>query len=148
MAENLIVNEVIGSLGLDAATETLPTGRANSFAVQPGTRITAEVGTTFLFLDLLISVTSGLPIRNPAAGPVFSYTLSFQQNFPISTTVPPVKVKPMMAGAFTILWQTYYVPLLPCVNDFASIPAITIPQASTPQDLIPSLVDLIKGRTP
>ena len=123
----------------------LPIRRANSFPVQPGMRMTAEVGTTFLFLDLPVSVTSDLPISNPVAGPVFSYTLSFQQIFPISATVPPVKVKPMLAGAVTLFWTTYYVPLLPCLADFAAVPAVTIPQASTPQDLETTLGDLIRG---
>jgi hypothetical protein len=132
-----------GTYDAGSGPQPLLISSAHSFPVQPGTRITAEVGTTFLFLDVPSDVTSGLPISNPAAGPVFTYTLSFVIEAPLGPPPPPVTVKPMLAGSLTVLWQTYYVPLLPCVNDFATIPAITIPQASTPQDLVPSLLDLI-----
>jgi len=136
-----------GSYDIGSGPQPLIINHADSFPVTPGQRITAETGTTFLFLDVPGSALSGLPSGDPTAGPVYSYTLSFHQTLPISQSVPAVQVKAMLAGTITVLWQTYYIPLLPCASTFAAIPAVTIPRAATPQNLETTVGDLIRNHS-
>lgn len=120
--------------------------QVNSFRVTPSRRITAETGTTFLILSMSSNVTAGLP-RRPSTGPVYTYSLSFQQDYPLTATVPPVIIKPLLAGTVTTQFQTYYMPLFPCVayaqHPFAGIPAVTIPHATSAQDLDATLGGLL-----
>jgi hypothetical protein len=115
--------------------QPLPVGRGGSFQVHPGLWITAEVGTTFLFLDLPSGV-------DPAAD--LSFSLSYHRLLPPGPP-PPATIKPLLAGLVIVRHQKYYIPLLPCVTDFAVVPAITLPQSDTPQDLEMDLGDLIRS---
>jgi hypothetical protein len=54
-------------------------------------------------------------------------------------------IKPMTAGFVIAQHQKYYIPLLPCVTDFVDVPAITIPESDTPQNLEMALGDLIRS---
>ncbi len=63
---------------------------------------------------------------------------------PIADPIPPVSVKVRLAGKVEINWHKYYV-LLPCVTDFSTIPALEIPQASSPVDLQPAVGALLQG---
>ena len=49
----------------------------------------------------------------------------------------------MLTGKVTLNGNNYYIPLMPCVTSFASVPALEIPQSSTPVDLQPAVGDLI-----
>jgi hypothetical protein len=111
--------------------------------VHPGLRITAEVGTTFLLLDLPGDVEANLP-ADPGQGTDLDFSLSFNWLVPHSLH-PPLTIKPMVAGLVTAQHQRFYIPLLPCVTDFADVPAITIPQSDTPQHLEVTLGDLIRN---
>jgi hypothetical protein len=115
--------------------QPLPVGRAGSFQVHPGLWITAQVGTTFLFLDLPRSVDPDADI---------SYSLSYHRLLPPGPP-PPAVIKPMLAGVVIAQNQIYYIPLLPCVTDFADVPAVTIPESDTPQPLDMTLGDLIRN---
>jgi hypothetical protein len=125
--------------------QPLAVGRASSFQVQPGTRITAEVGTTFLFLDLPGDVIDSLP-DDPNQGTDLRFSLSFHRMVPAGSH-PPLTIKPMMAGKVVAEHQDYYIPLLPCVTDFADVPGVTIPVSDTPQPLEMALGDLIRSQT-
>src|SRR5205085_6431320 len=101
----------------------------------PGLSITAEVGTSFLFLDLPANVDHDADL---------SYSLTYHRLLPPGP-IPPAVIKPMLAGLVVAQHQTYYIPLLPCVTDFADVPPITLPQSDTPQDLEMTLGDLIRN---
>jgi hypothetical protein len=126
-----------------SGAQPLPVGQAGSFPVNPGLRITAEVGMTFLFLDMPGEVVAALP-GDPNQGTNLSFSLSYHRLIPPGP-IPPTTIKPMVAGTLVVQHQNYYVPLLPCVTDFADVPAITLPQSNTPQHLEMTLGDLIRN---
>jgi hypothetical protein len=115
----------------------------SSFQVTPDQTVNAETGTKFVILELPGSVAETLPEGDPNLAPEFSYTLTFSQTQPISQPDNPVPVKALLAGKATINGHDYYVPIYPCVSDFASLPVIEIPVSGTPVDLQPALGDLI-----
>jgi hypothetical protein len=137
------VISVTATYDTGSGPQPLPVGQASSFPVAPGVRITAEVGTTFLFLDLPGNVASGLP-ADPNQGMDLSFSLSYHRLIPPGP-IPPTTIRPMVAGTVVIQHQTYYIPLLPCVTDFADVPPITLPESDTPQDLEMTLGDLIRN---
>jgi hypothetical protein len=115
--------------------QPLPVYQAGSFQVHPGLSITAQVGTTFLFLDLPSNVDHDADM---------SFSLSYHRLLPQGPTAPAT-IKPMLGGLVIAQHQRYYIPLLPCVTDFADVPAITLPLSDTPQDLEMTLGDLIRS---
>ncbi len=115
--------------------QPLPVGRGGSFQVHPGLWITAEVGTTFLFLDLPSGADQSADL---------SFSLSYHRLLPPGPP-PPATIKPMLAGLVIVRHQKYYIPLLPCVTDFAEVPAVTLPQSDTPQNLEMTLGDFIRN---
>jgi hypothetical protein len=114
-----------------AITET------NSFDVQPGTVVSAEVGQKFVILELPPAVISTLMSSGQLNGP---FDFDFEFELP---TLSSVDVKAMFAGKVEVGGQTFYVPLLPCVTDFADVPALTIPASPTPTNIMPQILDLI-----
>jgi hypothetical protein len=114
------------------------------FQVMPGTAVTAEVGQKFLILELPSSVTNNLPEGNPSTAPEFSYSLSFTRTQPITSPIQPMNIKMMLAGKVTVRGHNYYVPTLPCVTDFASIPALGVPQSNTLVNLQPAVGALLQ----
>jgi uncharacterized protein YlzI (FlbEa/FlbD family) len=116
-----------------------------SFQATPDTTIHAESGHKFAILELPGTVTTNLPQGNPESGLPLDYSLSFHQVQPLAAPVEPVEVKVMLTGKVSINWHNYYVPLLPCVTDFASIPALEIPISATPVDLQPAVGALLQG---
>jgi len=115
--------------------QPLAVNRSGSFQVHPGLVVTAEVGTTFLFLDLPGDADHDADL---------DYSLSYHRVLP-SGPIPPATIKAMLAGLVVAQHQTYYIPLLPCVTDFADVPPITLPQSDTPQDLEMTVGDLIRN---
>jgi hypothetical protein len=69
--------------------------------------------------------------------------LTFTRTQPIGVPIDPVLVKILLAGKVVINEHPYYVSMLPCLTDFASIPALEIPQSDIPVDLEPAIGDLI-----
>jgi hypothetical protein len=51
----------------------------------------------------------------------------------------------MLTGRVEVRGHVYYVPLLPCVTDFASIPALELPQSATPMNLQPAIGDMLRA---
>ena len=123
--------------------QPLPVDRAGSFQVHPGLWVTAEVGTTFLFLELPGDVAASLP-GDPDQGPDLSFSLSYHRLLPPGPP-QPATIKAMTAGVVIAQYQKYYIPLLPCVTDFADVPPITLPESDTPQNLEMALGDLIRN---
>lgn len=115
-----------------------------NFFVTPDITVTAEAGRQFLILELPDSVAAILPSGDPNTAPEFSYAVTFTRTQPISDTVAPMLVKIMLTGKVIVNGHTYYVPLMPCVTDFAGIPTLEIPQSGAPVDLQPAVGDLIQ----
>jgi hypothetical protein len=100
-----------------------------SVEVQPGVFLAAEPGHELVIVDFPagpLNVTSNfeLSIKKPASG----------------GPAAPIPVKVMTAAKVEVDGKPYYLPLLPCVADFASIPAITVPASPTGQDLVGPLL--------
>lgn len=114
-----------------------------SFKVTPDTTVTAETGQTFLILELPPSATASLPSGDPQNGPQYDLSLQFKRVKPISAPVEPIMVKMMLTGKVVINEHVFYVPILPCVTDFADIPALEIPQSDNPVDLVSAVGNLI-----
>ncbi|MFQ6030184.1 MAG: hypothetical protein ACE5Q6_22145 [Dehalococcoidia bacterium] len=120
--------------------QSLVITEVSSFDVQPGTTVIPEAGQKFFILELPPSVTPTITESNPFLGPPFDF--SFQFEVP---QLAPVNVKAMFTGKVELDSQTFYVPLLPCVTDFASIPAFQIPVSNDSVDLMPQLGSLLSG---
>jgi len=115
-----------------------------SFQVTPALSVTAEAEQKFIILELPPTVTDNLVPGDPTAGPVFTYTLQFSQFQPIADPIQPVEVKALLTGKVTINEHNYFVPILPCATSFADIPALQIPQSTTPLSLQTAVGDLIR----
>lgn len=114
-----------GNLSISLPTSVLP--------VDLNTNLVAESGTQLVVVDFpgFANIPDGQ----------YHYTLKF--NVPLGA---PNVLKAMYAGRVDVGGRTYYLPLMPCVTDFAGVPGITIPMAATPQPLLPaSLVSRFQG---
>jgi hypothetical protein len=80
-----------------------------------------------------------LPTDVSTNGRPISYSIRYARNQPLDTPVPDQTVKLMLAGRARLNGHIFYVPLLPCVTNFAQVPALTLPQSSTPIYLEPAL---------
>jgi hypothetical protein len=138
------VTDVIATYDDGSGPRPLSTRSTGSFQVTPDLSVTAEADREFLILELPASVVGSLPEGDPNSGPEFAYSLGFKRVQPLSDPVLPMQVKLMLAGKVIINEHTYYVPMLPCVADFASIPALELPQSVMPVDLQPTVGDLIR----
>jgi hypothetical protein len=139
---------VAATYDLGDGPDALSIGHAQAFYATPDTPITAEPGTKFFILELPAAVAATLPEGDPELGLPITYTVSFTRVQPIGDPIDPVLIKAMLAGKVTVNEHHYYVPMLPCVTDFAAIPAIEIPQAAAPVDLQPAVGDLIRNGGP
>jgi hypothetical protein len=124
--------------------EPLVNRTTGSFQATPDLTITAETGQQFVILELPPSVESSLPSGDPDSAPQFSYALSFTRTVPFGEPIDPLQVKAMLTGKAIINEHRYYVPLLPCATDFASLPALEIPQSANPVNLQTAVGDLIR----
>lgn len=136
--------EIAATYDLGDGPEPLPVAVRQSFNVTPDILVTAEANQQFLIMELPESVANALPPGSPQNGTPITYTLSFKQVQPIADPIDPVTVKVLLAGKVTINGHHYYVPILPCVTDFAGIPAIEIPQSNAPVNLESTVGDLIR----
>ncbi len=96
-----------------------------SVPIDASTNLVAEPGMQLVIIDFLV----------PSGAPVGTYTLKLQ----FSGTTSSIKV--MFAGKITKGAQTYYVPIYPCVTNFADVPAIALPVTNLAA-LIASLVSV------
>ena len=96
-----------------------------SVPIDASTNLVAEPGMQLVIIDFLV----------PSGAPVGTYTLKLQ----FAGTTSSIKV--MFAGKIAKGAQTYYVPIYPCVTNFADVPAIALP-VTNPAALIASLVSV------
>ncbi len=130
------------NLGQGSGEQPLSVAWVSRFKVTPQISVTAEAGQKFIMLELPSNVEAMLPTDVPTNGLPISYTLQYVHT-ELPGPVPPQTVKLMLAGRVTFFGQKYYLPLLPCVTDFALVPALTLPQSPTPLDLQPAFGDLL-----
>lgn len=126
---------VAGIYNNAGSDEPLVVTEVPSFDVQPGVTVTAEPGTKFVILELPDAVAQALP----PGGQQFDYELNFQ--------VPqlPLVVKPMFTARADVGNDRYYLPVFPCVTDFAEIPEVQVPGASSPQNLRDALAPIVNA---
>ncbi|HJS29718.1 MAG TPA: hypothetical protein VJ768_08860, partial [Anaerolineales bacterium] len=117
----------------------------NAFQVEPGEWVYPEAGQELFVLDIPPSVSAGLPGGDPTQGQEFDFTFTFTHHSPLGDPVEPVIVKAMFTGHVEVNGHDYFVPILPCVRDFASIPGMEIPVSEAPVELIVSVGDMIRG---
>jgi hypothetical protein len=110
-----------------------------AIAVQPGTTLVPETGYQLVILEFPPDVVSTLPPGDPRLGRNFGFGMSFRRYVPAGTAPQPIAVKALFAGRIDIGGQSFYIPLLPCVTDFASVPAITLPVSNTFVDLLSAI---------
>lgn len=115
---------------------------AGSFDVQPGTEVTAEPGQKFVILEFPSDVEADLMSSGQLDGP---FDFNFEFELP---SLSSVDVKAMFAGKVEVGGQTFYAPLLPCVTDFANVPALTIPVSPTQVDLMSQVLSILNQEAP
>lgn len=138
------VVEITATYDLGDGADFLSVATSESFYVTPNMTVTAEPSSQFLILELPAHVANELPPGDPQAGLMITYTLGFKQVQPIDIPIEPVSVKVLLTGKVVVNGHNYYVPILPCVADFAGIPAIEIPQSNIPVNLEATVGDLIR----
>jgi hypothetical protein len=114
----------------------------DSFAAAPGRVVTAELGHQFVIIELPADVAGDLPSGDPRFGSEITFGLEFHL-----AEVGPALIKPMFALAVDLDGVTYYPPMLPCVTDFADVPAIELPLRADGSlvNLIPQLAAALTG---
>jgi hypothetical protein len=135
---------ITSTYDLGSGPQPLNTTSTMSFYVTPDITVTAEADRRFIILELPASVTGSLPPGDPDHGLEIQYSLGFKRQQPISSPIEPMNIKVMLAGKVTVNENNFYLPTLPCVTDFASIPTLEIPQSDTPVNLQPAVGDLIR----
>ena len=123
---------VVATYNNAGSDEPLVVTETTSFPVTPGVTVDAEAGTKFLILELPDAAAAALPqgLSDIDIGLEFD-VVDFTNLF----------VKTMLTARVVESATTYYVPVFPCVTDFAQIPAIQIPVGGTFQDLRPGIRD-------
>ena len=101
---------VVGPPGTPGTPLSIISG-VTSVPIDATTNLVAEPGMQLVIIDF----------QAPASAPFGTYTLKLQ----FSGTTNSIKV--VFAGKVTVGAQNYYVPIFPCVTDFANVPAITVP---------------------
>lgn len=127
---------VVATYNNAGSDDPLVVTETTSFPVTPGVTVDAEVGTKFLILELPDAAAAALPagLSDIDVGLEFD-VVDFANLF----------VKTMLTARVVESATTYYVPVFPCVTDFAQIPAIQIPVHGTFQDLRPGIRDAFAG---
>ena len=103
----------------------------SSFPVTPSITVQAEADRKFVILELPDTVVTAIP----SAGIDFDFSLDFTAVEP-----GPLDVKAMLTGRVDLGGVRYYLPLFPCVRDFAQVPEFRIPVATAFQDLRPQVL--------
>jgi hypothetical protein len=120
-------SSITGSLSITEVPGTLP--------ADINTAITPEPGTKLVIVDF----------PNPPP-PLDNQSFGFTLHFELPGDATPVRLKALFAGRVESNGQTFFVPLLPCETNFASIPTITLPQSSTFENVNLPLADGCAGR--
>jgi len=83
--------------------------------------LTPEPGKQLVVVDL--------PVGVPVDGVTYNYRLDFDQVVPAGPGPTPIKA--LLTGKLTVNGKTFYPPMLPCVDSFATVPAVTLPRSAT-----------------
>ena len=137
------VGAITATYDVGGGPQPLLVSAVTSFKVTTALTATAEPGHKFIILELPPAVEATLPVGDPEVGLPISYTLAYERLLPANPPIGPQTLKLVLAGRVDLRGQKYYLPLLPCVTDFADVPAITLPVAGTPQNLMPALGNLL-----
>lgn len=131
----------VGTIDDGSGPQPIVVTEVSSFNAQPGTEVLAETGQKFVILEFPPAMISELQSSGTLDGP-FDFNFEFEFPRPAGADPEPLAVKAMYAGKVEVSGQTFYPPMLPCVTDFADVPAITIPVASSGDDnLMPQILD-------
>lgn len=125
---------VVATYNNAGADEPAVVTETTSFNVTPSITVDAEPGTRFLIVELpdsVLATLSDVPMD-------FNFSLGFDVNGPSA-----LSVKAMLTGRVDYENSTYYVPLYPCVTDFAQVPSVVIPSGSTFQDIRTQVIDIL-----
>lgn len=95
-----------GQLAITAGLDSIPADAEHTLTAEPGMQL----------------VIIELPEGAPATG-----DFSFNFNFRVPDTLTSLEVKPLFTARAQTADETYYLPLLPCVTDMASVPALSVP---------------------
>jgi len=104
-----------GFLDIQAGFTTLPVDINNNMTAEPGMQL--------VILDF--------PDPQPVLPAIFGFTFGY--NLPPGAG--PFEIKVMSAGKVPTEEGTFYPPIYPCENDFANIPAVTIPESLNFQNI-------------
>ena len=116
----------VGPPGIAPDTPLSIISGLTSVPIDATTNLVAEPGMQLVIIDF----------QAPAGAPFGVYTLKLQ----FSGTASSIKV--VFAAKVTAGANNYYVPIFPCVTDFANVPAIGLPLAS-----VAGLITLITNTT-
>ena len=100
----------VGPAGTSGTPLSIISG-LTSVPIDATTNLVAEPGMQLVIIDFQV----------PQGAPFGTYTLNLQ----FSGTTNSIKV--VFAGKVTVGGKDYYVPIFPCVTDFANVPAIGVP---------------------
>ncbi|MDJ0656482.1 MAG: hypothetical protein QNJ40_20145 [Xanthomonadales bacterium] len=120
------ITSVSGTYNNAGFDQPLDVSLVDSFPVLPGQMVSAEPGTQFAILELPDAVAAAID----PGGEDFDFTMQFD-----ATPGQPVMVKPMLTASVDVQGTRYYLPMLPCVTDFAQVPEMEIPVGTFFQDL-------------
>jgi hypothetical protein len=122
-----------------AGAEPLVITEVSSFRADVTTEVVPESGHKFVILEFPADVTSALQSNGTLDGP-FDFNVAFEL-----PSLSPVEVKAMYTGKVTVNGQTFFPPMLPCVTDFADVPAITLPVSQDPvnSNLMPQILAIL-----
>jgi hypothetical protein len=124
----------VGTFGNGSGPELIVITAVTSFKADVTTEVLPESGQKFVILEFP-SV--------PADGTNFNFSLEFEL-----PSLADVDVKPMFAGKVEMNGDTFYPPMLPCTNDFSSIPAVTIPVSDSFDDLSFQIINALDTIAP
>jgi hypothetical protein len=112
--------------------QPLKARHVKSFEAQPRITVQAEANQRFIILDIQ-------PSDPPLTHTLVDLSLRLRRVRPINEPVTAQSIKAMFTAKVVVRGHTYYAPILPCVTDFAAIPAFNIPLSPTPQNLMPAI---------
>ncbi len=113
--------------------EILVTG---SVPVDAETILLAEPGQKLVIFELPDSVGPLLPPGDPANGLPAAMQVEFERTRSPGALFDPLEIKAMFTLPYRVGETDYYLPMLPCVTDFAQVPPILVDPAAPNQDLL------------
>ena len=117
---------VVATFNNSGVDQPLLVTETTSFDVTPSISVQSEAGSKFLILELPAEVAATLTV-DPTD---FNFSLDFDVADPNS-----LSVKPMLTARVDQNNAPYYLPLLPCVTDFAEVAPMQVPVGFAFEDI-------------